>query len=651
MLAGARTRLAEARSAFVSNALDRNLRRAQLSFASAWAGEWSFTVVLGVVAFGDGGAGAVGLVALLRMLPAALLAPFGTTLADRFPRELILMWVSALRAAAVGAAAVVLAAGGPLILVYALAIVATVVFTVYRPAHSALLPSLCHRPEELTSANVVRGLLDSGSTLLGPLVAAVLLDLASASAALAAVAASSLLSAALVGLIRFEGSARAPSAAGNRLVAETAAGFRLLLTHPRIRLITALTLAQTFTRGAFTVFSVVVAIELLDTGEAGVGVLSAAVGGGAVAGSLAASLLVGSRRLAGWFALGVALWGLPIALIPVYPREFVAVALLAMVGTGNALVDVGLFTLPGRLVADEVLARVFGALESLIALSVGIGAIVTPPLITLLGVRQALVVVGLVAPAATLVAARGLRALDREIVVHHGEIEALRSLAMFRPLSVPAIEQLARGLRRATAEAGDFVIRQDEPGDVFYLIRDGEAEVLRDGDRIELLRPGDHFGEIALLRDVPRTATVRAHTQLEMYALDRERFLAAVSGYRASSEEAEAIVRRRTASFDVGGLGLSPRPRPPAAVVPSSRADASGDPGGVTAARAPRAPAAAAFAADGCAGACTEEAAGTHTVSGRERKMVSSPRVAVAVYGALLGLVGLSARAFWKRHR
>ena len=554
MFRGATARISEARFAFVSNARDRNLRRAQLSFATAWAGEWTFTVVLGVIAFRDGGAGAVGLVALLRMLPAALLSPVGTALADRFRRERILLWVGAVRAAAVGAAALVLAGDGPLVVVYALAVVATVVFTVYRPAHSALLPSLCLRPQELTSANVVRGLLDSGSTLLGPLIAAVLLNAASPATALVAVAIMSLISAVSVGAIRYESPPRAAPASPRYLLAETAAGFGVLARHSEVRLICGLTLVQTFTRGTFTVFSVVVAIELLETGEAGVGVLSAAVGAGAVVGSLAASLLVGARRLAGWFGLGVALWGLPLSLIGVFPDEVAAVALLAVVGVGNALVDVGLFTLPGRLVPDEYLARVFGAMESLIAVSVGLGAIVTPPLIALLGVQTALIVLGAVAPVAALLTARALRRLDAEMVTHDREIELLREVEMFRPLSVPSIEQLARGLRRTGATAGKVIIHEGRPGDLFYVVARGEAEVLRGGERIELIRGGGYFGEIALLRDVPRTATVRACTHVVLYTLERERFLSAVGGYRASSEEADSVVRERTAAIDLGRL-------------------------------------------------------------------------------------------------
>ena len=179
-----RRRLRDAGRSFAVNAANPNLRRAQLSFAAAWTGEWMLTVALTVVAFRDGGPTAVGVVAFLRMVPAAVLSPVGTALADRFRRDRVLRWTCAARAGALAACASTVAIDGPAPLAYAFAAVATVAFVVYRPAHSALLPSLCLTPLELTSANVVRGLVDSLSTLIGPALAAVLLAVADPATAL-----------------------------------------------------------------------------------------------------------------------------------------------------------------------------------------------------------------------------------------------------------------------------------------------------------------------------------------------------------------------------------------------------------------------------------------------------------------------------------
>jgi MFS family permease len=138
-----RERLRAAASAFASNAANSNLRRAQLSFLGAWTAEWAFTVALGIVAYRDGGATAVGLVGLLRMVPSAVVAPFAATLADRGRRERVLVLVSTIRGVATGVAGIVVALNGPVAIVYGLAVLSTIAATLYRPAHSALLPSLC----------------------------------------------------------------------------------------------------------------------------------------------------------------------------------------------------------------------------------------------------------------------------------------------------------------------------------------------------------------------------------------------------------------------------------------------------------------------------------------------------------------------------
>src|SRR4051795_13578612 len=217
----ARARIADAGAACSQNFRSRNLRHAQLAFGAMWSGEWAATVALGVVAFRDGGAAAIGLVGLLRMAPAALVAPFAATIADRVRREVVLAWVGLVRALTLGIAAAVIAADGPTGTVYAALVVATVAQTLYRPAHSALLPTLCVTPKELTSANVVRGLLDSVATLVGPLVAAVLLDVSGPSSVFAAAAAASLGSTALVARVRYEAPPRLGAAPAARVLRQT----------------------------------------------------------------------------------------------------------------------------------------------------------------------------------------------------------------------------------------------------------------------------------------------------------------------------------------------------------------------------------------------------------------------------------------------
>jgi MFS family permease len=555
-ISAAWSRIHAVREAFASNLRSRDLRRAQLSFGAAWTSEWTLTVGLGIVAFRDGGAEAVGLVALIRLLPGALAGPVVATLADRVRRERAITAIGLVRAAAMGLMALVLASGGPTVLIYALAVVSTIAGTPFRAAHSALLPSLCSTPDQFTSANAVRGMLDSLSTLIGPLVAAVLLEIGTPAGVFAAAGAASLWSALLV--LRLDYEALPRSAEGGRpgLLADARDGLRALAGLPDLALLIGLGISQTFTRGALNVLTVVMAIDLLGVGEAGVGVLSAAVGAGAVIGSIGASLLVGSRKLAGWYGGAIALWGLPLVLIGAVPAPAPALILLAVIGVANALVDVSAFSVMARLAPDEILARVFGIFEALIALTVGLGSIVTPLLINAIGVRGALVAVGAVCPTLAGLARHHLRAIDASMQTRDEELAQLRRVPMLQPLPMPVLDHLARNLTHAHARAGETVVEQGDEGHRFYVVADGEAEVLGDGRLIRTLRRGDSFGEIALLRDVPRTAAVRARTALTLYALDRDVFVPAVSGYSPAAARADAVVANMLATFHPRGVGV-----------------------------------------------------------------------------------------------
>ena len=552
MSTGTRRRLAAAAQAFSATAHNPSLARAQLAFAATWTGEWAFTVAIAVVAFRDGGASAVGIVAFVRMAPAAVLAPLGIAVADRFPRDRVLIWTCLARAVTIAAAAAVLAADGSNVAVYALAAIATAAFTMFRPAHSALLPALSRTPLELTSANVVRALADSVSTLLGPLLAALLLGTGTPTAVFAATAVLSLASGGLLLALSYQPPPARPPPPMRRIGTDTIDGFRALVRYRDVGLLVALGKAQTLTRGFLNVFLVVIALELLEMQSSGVGVLTAAVGAGAVVSSLAAAMFVTGRRLATLEGVGVALWGLPLTLSGALPYEPVVLALMCVIGVGNTFVDIGLFTLASRLVPNEDLARVFGAQESLVALTVAFGSLITPLATELLGIRGALIVLGLIGPACVLVARRRLQAIDASVERRDEEVEVLNKVAIFRPLPMPAVDSLALRVAHADVPAGREVFHQGDHGDRFYVIADGEAEVIGDDRLLRTLGPGDGFGEIALLRDTPRTTTVRVRTPLRLFALERQDFLATVTGYQSSTAQADTMVRERLATFDPG---------------------------------------------------------------------------------------------------
>jgi MFS family permease len=521
------------------------LRRSQISFAAMWAGDSAFMVALAVVAFSNGGVAAAGAVTAARMAVAALLAPFLATMADRVRRERVLVCVGLVRAATLGCAAVVTATGGPVAATYCFAVVATVAMTLFRPAHSALLPALAKSPQELTSANAVRGMLDSSATLGGPVIAAVLLAASGPAAVFAACSGSSLLAGLVVVALRYDAPPRAPTAdSGGR---EVLHGFAAIAADRGLGLITTLGVVQTFTRGCLSVFAVVVAIDLLHTGDPGVGVLNAAVGAGGVLGSIFAFGLVRRGGLAAWFGIGIALFGAPLALIGALPERAATIVLLGVVGIGNALIDVGGFTMLARLVDETVLARMFAGFEAILTLGVAAGGLLAPLVIKLLGVRLALLAVGLIAPLAVAASWRALRRLDVRMVVRDADIDILRAVQMLRALPAATIEQLAARLEHAEFLPRQTVFQQGERGECFYIVESGRAEVIRDGRIIATLGHGDCFGEIALLREQLRTATVRASPDTTMRAsvLQRNAFLTAVTGYPASSAAGEEVVAAR----------------------------------------------------------------------------------------------------------
>lgn len=520
------------------------LRHVELAFAGFNAAEWGVWIAMLVFAYEQGGATTAGLVAVAQLVPAGLAAPFAAVLADRHAPGRVLALGYVAQALALGATAAALLSGAPPLLAYALAAVAATCVTVTRPTQSALVPSLARTPEELTATNAVSSWIESVSVLAAPATAGVVLAVASPGwvfLLLAVVVAGSALLVARV---------RGPVPAGDAQPAleEALAGFRLLAREPAARVLVGLLGGQFVAIGALDVLYVVLAISVLELGGSGAGYLNAAFGAGGVAGIAVTIALVGRHRLLPPLVLGIVVWGAAFALLAAWPTTLSAVLLLAAAGLGRSVLDVAGRTILQRTAPGDVLSRVFGVLEGLSMAGLAIGSLLTPALVGLVGARWTIVGIGALLPVGVLVTARALAEIDRRAPLPVVEIALLRSLPLFAPLGAPRLEGLADSLAELEVPAGTVVVREGEPGDRFYVVAEGELDVDAAGRELRRLRRGEGFGEIALLREMPRTATVTARTDARLYTLDKASFLAGVASHPRASGEAERLVSERMPS-------------------------------------------------------------------------------------------------------
>jgi MFS family permease len=523
------------------------LRRVELAFAAFNGAEWAVWIAMLVYAYDQGGATTAGLVALAQLVPAGLFAPVAAARADRMRAGRVLALGYVAQATAMAATGAVLLLSGPPLLAYALAAVAATAVTITRPAQAALLPSLARTPDELTATNVVSGWIESVSMLAAPAAAGVLLGVGGPGWVFVAMAALAALGGLAVAPI-----AGPPPAGDPEAPAEPA--WRLAVEVPQVRLLVGLLGAQYVAIGALDVLYVVLAVSVLDLGGSGAGYLNAAFGAGGVAAIAATATLVGRAKLAPALAAALAVWCVAFAVLAARPTTLGVFLLLGLAGAARSTYDVTGRTLLQRTAAPHVLARVFGLLEGLSMAGLALGSLLAPALVGLGGTRAALAGLALL-PVLALLARHGLAVADREASVPVVQTGLLRALPMFAPLPGPRLERVARSLEPVTAAAGEVVIRQGDVGDRFYVVASGEVEARYDDTVVSTLGRGEGFGEIALLRDVPRTVTIVSRTDVSLYALERDDFLDALTGSARARHEAERLADARLAvapGTDVG---------------------------------------------------------------------------------------------------
>jgi Na+/melibiose symporter-like transporter len=536
-------RLAQIQSALAVVWRNRDLRRVQIAFAAFNCAEWSVWIAMLVYAYERGGATAAGGAALAQLVPATVCAPFVSVLADR--RSPVLVLAAGYLAQTIGmaaTAAVLFTDGRPALAVACAAFAATAV-TVTRPTQAVLLPALARRPEELTAANVISGWNESVSMLVAPAITGVILGVAGPGTVFAVMAASTLGGALIVARVS---ESPAPAPTGDRgTLASITAGLRAVAREPAARLLVGMLAAEFAALGMLDVIYVALALDVLDIGQSGAGYLNAAFGLGGALGIAVTVSLVGRARLMPAVLVALGVWTAALVTLAALPTVATAFAALALAGGARSLFDVGARTLLQRTAPPAVLARVFGVLESLQSFALAAGSLAAPLLIAIGGGRAAVLGAALLLPALALVWRRRMLTLDRSAHVPVVEIALLRMLPLFAVLPPPELEGIAQSLQAVAVEEGEIVVLQGAPGDRYYAIADGTVEIASNGATVCTLARGEGFGEIALLRDVPRTGTARALTAAKLYALPKEPFLGVITGHPAAERKAATIVSER----------------------------------------------------------------------------------------------------------
>jgi MFS family permease len=559
-----RTVLSVFRSAFENPVL----RRVGFAYALFGAAEFGIWITLLVFAYGHGGPNASLLIVLVQLIPCVALGPFLGALVDRRRPSRVLCVGYGLQAISMGAVAVAIGLGAPALVAFALAPLTSLSFTVTRPPQAALLPAIVRTPEELTAANVMTGWTDAAAALVGPGVVGVLLTWRGPGLAVAAMAGMTVISTLLV--LGVAGPAAAIStdvvpedaeiggeggrSAGGlmsrvrRILTSMRTGARsnLLVTvrNPQIRVLLMLHTFYFVLIGALDLLCVILAVNYLHMGSGGPGFLNSALGGGALLAGFVTAFLVGRRHLAKTLTITLSIAVAALALIAAIPRVAPTILLIGTVGLAGAVFDVTGRTLLQRSAPPNAIAGLFSILEALMDSGLALGAVLVRVAIAVGGLKAALFAPAIMALILVPGVWRQLRKIDSSATVPQVEIQLLRSISIFAALPAPSLEGIARDLKPLKVSQGTVVIKEGDLGDSYYAVAEGELAISREGQFLQVVSRGDGFGEIALVRDVPRQATVTAATDASLYTLHKEPFVLAVTGHATTISAVGALIAR-----------------------------------------------------------------------------------------------------------
>ncbi len=498
-------------------------------------------VAIVVYAFDAAGVRAAAAVAIAQMFPASVLAPIGVAFADRYDPARVLALGYTVQGVFLAATGLLMVTGASLLVVALTSAVAASAFAVTRPVYLATLPDVVDFPDELTVGNAGSAWVDGVASVIGPLLAGIGLVIVGGGEVMLALGVVCLLAAiASLGLVvqrRVQGERTS--------IRELVLGGLSAIRRDReVAHLVWLTAVQYAVVGLLDVLVVVFVVEVDGADSAFAGVLAAAVGVGSMLGGLGSVVLAGRPRLGRAVLIGSAVSGIPIMVLGLGPGLVLACVFLVGYGVGKSAVTVATQTLLHRTVSDTVAARVFGVQEGVIQASMAAGALLGPVLVLVFGARGAMVATGILLPVAAVASRRSLGRLDARAFIPGPVFALLHQVPFLSVLPLRTLEQLARGAHRVEVGPDTDVVAQGDPGDLYYVIENGTADVVADGRTVRHLSPGDGFGEIALLREIPRTATIRTTSPCTLVSLERDPFISAVTGTMPAHEAASEIADR-----------------------------------------------------------------------------------------------------------
>jgi MFS family permease len=525
----------------------RDYRMLLGGFAISQAGDWLYNAALiAHILEETGSPGWVAAASVIRLGPYIAFGAIGGAIGDRYDRRTVMLVCDVSRGALMLALGVAAAASAPVGLTLVLVFLSTTISTAFEPAAEAMIPSLVDE-DDLAAANAASSTIENIAIAVGPAIGGILTILGSAALAFALNGVTFLASAAFIWNLPARD--RAPGAADqtpmHRRIAE---GLTAIKQARGVGIVMALIVAASFAYGEQIVLLGLVSSELLDTGTGGVGFLFAAIGAGGIIAAGTTSRLAEDPRQAQVLAISTAALGVPVALLAWLQSPIPAYIALAVSGAGGIAFDVVAITLLQRLVPEQMLARIFGVLGSVAVTAMVAGTLVAPPLVEIGGLETALVVTGLLPLAIVVALLPRLRSLERtaQAVVQEFEpvVESLRGLGIFEGATPSALERLARGAQVVSLEAGAAVIREGEPADHLYIVKSGTLDVRAGGTKVNTLETGDYFGEIGLVEQVPRTATVEATSPVEVLRVDGDDFLGVLGATSSSRILSQGIAVR-----------------------------------------------------------------------------------------------------------